>query len=284
MRNVYMKACAKINLTLDVLGKRSDGYHELSSVMQSIALYDTLLISKTNRQGIELKTDCPALPVDEDNLIYRAAQLLLSEYKIKQGISIELHKKIPLAAGLAGGSSDCAATLLGLNDLFELDIPQKELFELGQRLGADVPFCIMSGTALAEGVGEKLAPLPPHPKTWIVLARLPILVSTKEIFLRWSREAACYPRSSAMMEALKTGDINEIAVNLGNGLTPVATALHPEINTLIVAFQDQNAVGVNMTGSGPTVFAYFSTEFAAFKAIEYIKKQLPSCELFNLKI
>lgn len=281
-----MKACAKINLTLDVLGKRSDGYHELSSVMQSVCLHDIILIEKTNGQCIELKTDCPDLSVGGDNLVYRAAQLLFSEYKIRQGISIELHKKIPIAAGLAGGSSDGAATLLGLSDLLELDISQKRMLEIGRKLGADVPFCLLagstgsSGTALAEGIGEQLTPLLSHPEVWIVLARLPVKVSTKKIFAEWSRNFSSHPRSYDMVKALETGDVNKIAASLANGLTPVATVLHPEINKLMAVLWDQNPIGVNMTGSGPTVFAYFFKESAALLAIENIRQKFSGCDLF----
>jgi len=290
MENIRMKAYAKINLTLDVLGKRPDGYHELSSVMQSIGLCDTLLMSKTPRQGIEIKTDCLELPVDEGNLVYRAAQCLLSAYKVQQGVFIELQKRIPIAAGLAGGSSDCAATLLGLNKLFELNIPQKRLFEIGRQLGADVPFCLMANeagsptTALAEGVGEQLTPLPSHPEAWIVLAHLPIMVSTKTIFSRWINNAASSAKSTDMVNAFATGNINEVASSLSNALAPVAMALHPKIDALMMALSAQNAIGVNMTGSGPTVFAYFFTETTALRAIEYIKQQFPDCDFFNMKV
>ena len=301
-----MKAWAKINLTLDVLGKRPDGYHELSSVMQAINLYDTLIIRKTNHQGIELKTNCPTLPTDERNLVYKAAQFLFTEYDIKQGVFIELHKKIPIAAGLAGGSSDCAAALLGLKALLKLDISQKNLFEIGHKLGADVPFCLMinntdthikteasgnfsfSGTALAEGIGENLKPLSPHPQAHIVLARLPVLVSTKEIFKRWSSITTLsddpwhksQKKTSCMVEAIDTRDINVIAANLSNDLTLVATALYPEIAALTAAFWTQNPLGVNMTGSGPTVFAYFPTKSTAFKAVEYIQQRFSNCNIF----
>jgi len=300
-----MKAWAKINLTLDVLDKRPDGYHELSSVMQAVCLHDTLLFKKGGRQGIELKSDCPALPTDQRNLVYQAAQCLLLECGVNQGVYIELQKKIPIAAGLAGGSSDCAAALLGLKALLDLDISPKQMFEIGQKLGADVPFCLLIndnsahffGTALAEGIGERLTPLPPHPETHLVLARLPILVSTKDIFAGWATTCKCsdtaggfdnnkctpQKKTPAMLEAFAAKDISKIAAHLSNDLAPIATALHPEIAALIAAFWTQNPLGVNMTGSGPTVFAYFSTESDAIAAMKYIQQHFFNCDIFYTK-
>ena len=292
MRTITIKAWAKINLTLDVLGKRPDGYHELASVMQAISLYDTLTISESNKPGIEIKlTETksikkrPDLPIGEGNLVYQAAQLLTTKFNIRKGILIELQKNIPIAAGLAGGSSDCAATLLGLNHIFDLNISQRQLLDIGKELGADVPFCIMgndtgpSGTALAEGIGERLTPLPSHPGVNIVLARLPVMVSTKKIFSYYTGRSE--QQTSAMVQALKTNDVKKIAANLANDLVPIVTGLHPEVLTLITAFREQNAMGVSMTGSGPTVFAYYPTEASAFMAIKNISEQFPDCEIFS---
>jgi len=274
MRNILMKASAKINLTLDVLGRRPDGYHEISSVMQAIDLHDTLLIEKTGRRGIQLKCDYPGLPVDDQNLVYKAAQLLAPE----QGIYIELQKKIPVAAGLAGGSSDCAATLLGLNTLLKLGIPPDQLLKMGRGLGADVPFCIMGGTALAEGIGDRLTALPCHPDSWIVLAHLPIFVSTKEIFSEWSGKSG--NMTPAMVKSVSMGNLKKIYTNLSNDLAPIAISMHPEIDSIISLFRLQNALGVNMTGSGPTVFAYFHTKTSALAAMDNIQKQFPNCDMF----
>jgi len=280
---MIIQAKAKINLTLDVLGKRSDGYHELSTIMQSIDLCDTLTFRKTERMGISLKINNPFLPVDEKNLIYRIAQFLILEYNIRQGISIELIKRIPIAAGLAGGSTNAAATLLALNEIFELSISQKQLYKIGQSFGADIPFCMMSGTVLAEGIGEKLKPLTNHPKTWLVLARPQIFVSTKEIFSRWSPQNA-ESKSAAMAEALMSGDIQKVASKLSNDLAPIAMELYPEILRVMNVLREQNAIGVNMSGSGPTVFAYFGTESAALMAIDHLKRQLSNIDLFCVKI
>jgi len=267
-----MKACAKINLTLDILGRRPDNYHELASVMQSINLSDTLVIKKSEQPGITLKCDNPALPVDEGNLVYRVAKYLFFEYNIRQGISIDLHKKIPLAAGIAGGSADCAAALLGINELLELNIPKTKLFEIGRIHGADVPFCMLGGTALAEGIGEKLTILPDHPDIWIVLVRLPILVSTKDIFANWKSNNS-QNRSHDMVKALESGDVHKIAASLGNDLESVTTTIHPKIAEVISAFKELDALGVNMSGSGPTVFAYFLTETNARRAIQVIEEE-----------
>ena len=273
-------APAKINLTLDVVKSRSDGYHELSSVMQAISLSDTLIIKKSESSGIKLKCDNPALPADEGNLVYRIASYLLAEYDIRQGIDIELYKKIPIAAGLAGGSTDCAAALLGINELLELGIPSGRLYEIGRIHGADVPFCLMGGTALAEGIGEKLTPLPDHPKVWIVLARLPVLVSTKEIFSR-CKPSASNLKSPAMAEAIISGDIQKIAAALGNSLTNTAAEMHPQIAVLATALKEQGAIGVNMSGSGPTVFAYFFTEAEALRAVQVIKEECRHEEVYR---
>lgn len=283
VESITLKARAKINLTLDILGKRPDGYHELSTVMQSLELYDTLVIKTIEKQGLDdiiLETDCPTLPTDENNLVYKAARLILKEHNVQQGVHIYLHKRIPLAAGLAGGSSDCAATLWGLNTLLGLNVANERLFEMGRQLGADVPFCLFAnfinnhGTALAEGIGEKLTPLPLHPDVWILLARLPIEVSTQEIFSRFgAMQPLPIERTPSMLEALETQKLPLICFCLGNGLTDIAVSMHPEIHTLITLLQGQEALGVNMTGSGPTVFAYFPSKSAACSAVNALESQ-----------
>lgn len=280
MKTITIKAWAKINLTLDVLGKRPDGYHELSSVMQAISLYDAVTIEVLTQDGITLTTNHPDLPADERNLAFRAAQLLTNK-----GISVNLQKNIPLAAGLAGGSSDAAAVLLGLNELLGRDMPQEKLLELGRQLGADVPFCVLSGqagasgTALAEGIGERLTPLDKHPEVSIVLARLPISVSTEKIFAAWS-SGRSENQTSTMVRAIATGNVKKIAENLANDLMPIATAMYPEILELIAAFREHEALGVNMTGSGPTIFAYFAEQNTALSAIKDMRQRFPTCELY----
>jgi len=279
---MIIQAKAKINLTLDVLGKRPDGYHELSTIMQSVNLCDTLSFIKTDKSGVYLKTDNPLLPTNEKNLIFRIAQFLILEYNIRQGISIDLVKRIPIAAGMAGGSTNAAATLLALNEIFELNLSQQQLYKIGQSFGADIPFCMMGGTALAEGIGEKLKPLTNHPKTWIVLARPQVFVSTQEIFKKWNPQNA-KPKSQAMVKALASGDIREVASKLSNDLAPIAMALYPEISKVMDTLWEQNAIGVNMSGSGPTVFAYFAAELAAHQAIDSLKQKIANVDLFCLK-
>ena len=285
MKSLNIRAWAKLNLTLDVIGKRPDGYHELSSVMQAITLYDDLTIEISNNPGITITTNVPSLPVDENNLIYKAAKLLTDEYGIKQGIAVNLKKYIPIAAGLAGGSSNCAATIKGINQLFGLKISETRLLEIARKLGADVHFCLMvesaGGTARAEGVGEKLTHLPAHPGVSIALARLPVDVSTKEIFSKYFGRTE--GQTPAMIRALTTGNVKKIAENLANDLTPIATGMYPEILRLFAAFREQNALGVSMTGSGPTVFAYFPTEAEGIAAVKQISKQFPDCEMFCVK-
>ena len=278
-----MKTFAKINLTLDVLGKRPDGYHEISSVMQSLALHDTLSVTRTEGPGIKIKTDNPSLPVDNSNLVYKAAEFILRSYNLASyGVSVEIEKKIPIAAGLAGGSSNCAAALIGLRDLFELDISEDKLYQIGKGFGADVPFCLLSGgTALAEGIGEKLTLLTPHPDMCVALARLPVHVATKEVFSRWTKEEE--KKTPEMLKALAAGSIDDIAAALGNGLASTAIAMHPEIAGIMEVFRKYNACGVNMTGSGPTVFAYFHREDDAYIAINAIEN-IYNCHTFCTKI
>ena len=284
-----MKAWAKINLTLDILGKRPDAYHNLASVMQSLCLHDTLVIQKHPKQGL-IKLICEAdLPPDEGNLVYRAAQLLLSEYNILTGLTIKLDKKIPIAAGLAGGSSDCAAALLGINTLLDLGLSQKQLLDIGRKLGADVPFCLMSGasgaTALAEGIGDILTPIPCHPKVSIVLVHPRVFVSTKDVFSAYTacEKIGSNHKSADMLKALTSRKIDKVATSLGNELASTAIAMHPEIGAIITALQKQKALGVNMSGSGPTVFAYFSSEKLAQMAINYIRHKFPDCDTYCTK-
>ena len=204
MDEISLKALAKINLGLDVLGKREDGYHEVRMIMQTIHLYDRVEIKKTKSPHIHVETNLFYLPSDENNLVYKAAKLMKTEFKIKEGVRITLQKFIPVAAGMAGGSSDAAAVLVGMNRMFNLGLKQSRLMELGLKLGADVPFCVMRGTALAEGIGEKLTALPPMPKCPILIAKPAISVSTKHVYeqLRLT-EMTEHPRIDLLIENLK---------------------------------------------------------------------------------
>ena len=275
---VQIGAFSKINLILDILRKRPDGYHDLRTVMQTLALHDNLTISVPSAQTAKFILECsdPNLPTDARNLVTQAALYMIQEYGITQPVRIQLEKRIPAAAGLAGGSSDCAATITGLNDLFNLHIPlhsdnQPSLMEIGQRFGADVPFCLQGGTALAEGIGEKLTPLTPHPHCWVVLACPDIHVSTAEIFDKFRSGTAPASNIAAMQEALALGDLQQIAANLSNDLTQVTTKIYPEIQILIDDMKTAGAMGASMSGSGPTVFGYFSNKEKAEKAQEKMK-------------
>ena len=207
MKEIRLKALAKINLGLDVVRKREDGYHEVRMIMQTVKLYDQIEIHRTDRPGIRVKTNLQYLPVNENNLVYQAAQLLMEEFKIKKGVSIRLRKVIPVAAGMAGGSSDAAAVLVGMNRMFDLGLSRQELMERGVRIGADVPYCVMRGTALAEGIGEKLTQLAPMPKCYVLIAKPGIHVSTKFVYTNLkANELKEHPDIDGQAAAIKDGD------------------------------------------------------------------------------
>ena len=273
MRELKLKAMAKINLGLDVLGKRDDGYHELRMIMQTIRLYDRVQLTVTEAPGIRVKTNLSFLPVNEDNLVYRAANLLMEEFQIKKGLFINLEKHIPVAAGLAGGSSDSAAVLVGVNRLFHLGLAKQELMERGVKLGADVPYCVMRGTALAEGIGEKLTPLPAPPACHVLIAKPKIHVSTKFVYgnLR-ANELETHPDIDGQIEALQAGDLYEMAARMGNVLETVTIPAYPVIEDIKKEIKRMGAVNAMMSGSGPTVFGLFDDRGKARKAYEKLKK------------
>lgn len=245
---------AKINLTLDVLGKRPDGYHEVEMVMQSIDLYDRLEFSP-GTGGISLTVEGSGVPPGEDNLVYRAAELIRSYCKVKAGAHIRLIKAIPVAAGLGGGSADAAATLATLNNIWGMGLSLSELMLLGEQLGADIPFCLLGGTALARGKGEKLEQLPPCPQLGLVLVNPPFGVSTASVYRAFSPgTAAKRPDNRAMVKAIGEGKVSAIVENLCNVLEPVTAKMHPEIASIKEKLGEAGALGALMSGSGPTVF------------------------------
>lgn len=258
---IYEKAPAKINLMLDVLHKRPDGYHEVEMIMTMVDLADRLEMSALPRDTIIISSQAGYIPLDEKNLAFQAAKLIKERYNVRSGVYIHLDKKIPVAAGLAGGSSDAAATLRGLNRLWELGIPVEELKELGSELGSDVPFCVTGGTALATGRGEVLSPLPNPPQCWVVLAKPPINVSTAEVYGRLHADQITnHPSACRMQEALEKRSFNDVCEQLGNVLEQVTLTLHPEVAHLKEAMLRLGADGVLMSGSGPTVFGLVSKE------------------------
>ena len=268
------KAYAKINIGLDVLRRRSDGYHEVRMIMQTVDLCDDLLFEKTQQPGIVLKTNNDELPVNGDNLICKAAALLFRERGIKEGVKITLTKRIPIAAGMAGGSSDAAATMRGLNELFDMGYSTRELQALGVTLGADIPYCLVGGTMLSEGIGEILTPLPAPPACHLVVAKPDINVSTGFVYGNLHADTLTeHPDIEGMIEALKTGSLQGITDRLGNVLETVTVKEYPMIEELKELLRSKGAENALMSGSGPTVFGIFVNREAAEKAASAIKEQ-----------
>lgn len=258
---MYEKAPAKINLMLDVLHKRADGFHEVEMIMTMVDLADRLELSELKRDSIIISSQAGYIPLDEKNLAFQAARLIKDRYNVRSGVHIHLDKRIPVAAGLAGGSSDAAATLRGLNRLWRLGIPAQELQELGAKLGSDVPFCVTGGTALATGRGERLTRIANPPQCWVVLAKPPINVSTAEVYGRVrASNIAVHPSALRMQQAIEAGDFAAVCAGLGNVLEDVTLKLHPEVQQLKEAMIKLGADGVLMSGSGPTVFGLVSKQ------------------------
>lgn len=271
VKHLGLKAYGKINLGLDVLRKREDGYHEVRMIMQTVGLYDRLDLICRSEPGIRVETNLYYLPNNENNLVYQAADLLMKEFGVSQGLHIRLRKFIPVAAGMAGGSSDAAAVLFGVNKMFGLGLSQQQLMVRGVKIGADVPYCILRGTALSEGIGEKLTPLPPMPQCRVLIARPGISVSTRSVYenLRADRlRPEQHPDIDAMTAAIGEGDIHRVAGLLGNVLETVTIPAHPVIGQLKAAMMDYGAEGALMSGSGPTVFGLFTNPRAAEDAYE----------------
>lgn len=270
---ISVNAYAKINLGLDVLRRREDGYHDVCMIMQSLELHDVIAIRPTSEQGITMSTNLSYLPNNQDNLVYKAASLFMESYGLTSGLSIHLEKQIPVAAGLAGGSSDAAATLLGLNQLFQKDISRDELMKLGVKIGADVPYCIMLGTALSEGIGELLTPLPPIPSCSILLVKPDISVSTKYVYENLHlNEKSIHPDIRAMRNALTNGDLHTLAKSMDNILQSVTIKEYPIISEIKDKMKELGALNSLMSGSGPTVFGIYQNRELAKKALTYFKR------------
>ena len=269
-----IEAHAKINLGLDVTGKREDGYHLVRMIMQALELHDTLYFEKTECPGVELRTGMQALATDKSNLIVRAAELLLSTCKQEKGVRIKLKKRIPLAAGLAGGSADAAATLLGINKLYQLGMNEEKLCRLGVQLGADIPYCIRGGTALSEGIGEVLTPLPDLPFCYIVLGKPKEGMSTAEAYRELDNmNEIQHPDIEGQIRALSEGSLAGVAERLGNVLEPVTASRQPEVGKIRKILLEAGAAGARMSGSGPTVFGIFTEEEKAQRACSVLKKE-----------
>ncbi len=284
MDRVVTKAYAKINLGLDVLRKRPDGYHDVKMVMQTVDLYDVLLVSKKADDSISISTQNDELPVNEDNLIYKAAKLMKDTYDIKEGVHVELVKNIPIAAGMAGGSTDAAGVMRAMNKLFELNVPYKELELHAKKIGADVPYCIQGGTVLAEGIGELLTDLPDAPQCILLIAKPEVAVSTKYVYENLNLPTVTnHPDIDAIVGAIKQGDLQAMLAPMDNVLANVTEAKYEEIKDIKTIMQKQGAQVALMSGSGPTVFGIFETMVQAATAYDAIKESGLAREIYISK-
>lgn len=275
------KAYAKINLGLDVLRRRSDGYHEVKMIMQTVDICDDLIFEKREEPGIGFRIEGSDLPADENNLVYRAAALLMEKQQIREGVSITLQKRIPIAAGMAGGSADAAAALRGLNELFEMGYSVEELKELGVTLGADIPYCIQGGTMLSEGIGEILTPLSEPPTCHLVIAKPDIDVSTAFVYGRLQADSLSFhPDIDGMAAALAAGDLKGITDRMGNVLETVTVREYSVIDRLKRVMRELGAENALMSGSGPTVFGIYTEKEKAEKAAAAIRKEELASAIF----
>lgn len=283
MGNILIKKTpAKINLTLDVTGKLENGYHTLSMIMQSIDVCDELSFEKTADETIlfSMNKDLPDKIPAEKNLVYKAAKLMKDTFKIDGGFKIHLTKNIPAAAGLAGGSSDCAATLIGINELCGLGLDIEKLCEIGVKLGADVPFCIRKGTMLAEGIGEILTPLTPLTGIPVLLIKPNISISTSYVYKHLKLNKLDYhPDNKAVISYIKDNNIKKIAASLSNVLETVTIPENPIIAELKRYLTESGAIGSLMSGSGPTTFGIFENMETAKKAYEKAKADYPDFDV-----
>lgn len=280
MEQCEKRAYAKINLGLDVIGRLENGYHEVKMVMQTVGIFDVLTLRKIP-DGIVVTTDNGELPTDDGNLIYKAARLMMEKYQLSQGIHVHLEKHIPIAAGMAGGSTDAAATFWGMKELFGLKAEEKELCELGIKVGADVPYCIMGGTALAEGIGEKLKKLPAPPDSYLLVAKPEINVSTKYVYEKLDAEGVKeHPDIDGMVEAIYQGSLEGIVKRLGNVLETVTVKQYAVIDDIKQCMLGNGALGSLMSGSGPTVFGIFDKEEAAKEAGRVIAERKLAKQIF----
>ena len=290
MDTIRLKARAKINLGLDVVRRREDGYHEVKMVMQMLRLYDQIDIEKTQESGIFVRSNLSFLPTDERNIAYKAAKVMIDQFGLEQGVIIRIEKHIPVAAGMAGGSTDCAAVLYGMNKLFGLRLNQKKLRELGVKLGADVPYCLMRQTALSEGIGEILTPISPLQDCPILIAKPSVSVSTRHVYEHLKLdEQTMHPDIDGIVTALADGDLYGVTDRMANVLETVTVPEHPVIDEIKKQMMASGAVNALMSGSGPTVFGIFDDEEKAKIACEDMKasglaRQIYLTRPFNQKI
>ena len=284
MAMVTIKAPAKINLALDTLYKRDDNYHEVEMIMTTVDLADYITVTPRNDDKIVIQSNEFTIPLNEKNLAYQAAELFRKHFNIKQGVEIYIKKKIPVAAGLAGGSSNAAATLKALRELFKVDCTMDELAELGARLGSDIPFCVYGGTALATGRGEIIHPIPSPPKCWVILIKPRIGVSTKEIYEALNANEVQHLEIKGMLDCIELQDYQGICNRLGNSLESVTFERYPvveEIKNKLIQF---GADAVLMSGSGPTVFALVRKEYKLRRIINSINGCLREHEVYAVRL
>ena len=268
-----LRAMAKINLGLDIIGKREDGYHEVRMIMQTIRMYDVLEIRKKTSPGISLSTNLPYIPCDDRNLVYKAAKILMDEFHVEEGLSMKLTKSVPVAAGMAGGSSDAAAAFVGVNRLFHLGLSQEELMKRAVQVGADVPYCVMRGTALAEGIGEKLTRLPDLPGCYILIGKPGINVSTRTAYENLDlNEIRRRPDIDGMIRDIKNKDLYSMTGKMENVFEPGIMAKYPVIREIRDLMEKQGALKAMMSGSGPTVFGIFDDAGKMQNAARALKK------------
>ncbi|MBU3100720.1 MULTISPECIES: 4-(cytidine 5'-diphospho)-2-C-methyl-D-erythritol kinase [Clostridium] len=270
---MLVKAYGKINISLDVVGKREDGYHLLKMIMQNVDLYDSLSFQKCNK-GINISCNKPYIPTDEKNLVYKAAQLFMDTYDIHEGINIYLKKNIPVAAGMAGGSADAAAVLKALPQIFKIDVDVNELMKLGVKIGADVPYCIMGGTALCEGIGEIITPLKPFKNQILVLVKPNFGVSTKEVFKNLDvTKIFKHPDTDSIIKAMEQENVEAVCNGMKNLLENVTLRKYPVLKRIKEDMIKMGAMGSMMSGSGPTIFAFFDDMLKAQRCYDKFKIQ-----------
>ena len=281
METIVRKAYAKINLGLDVIKRRPDGYHEVKMIMQTVGIYDVLTFQERKESGILLEVNHAGIPADKNNLVYKAAQLIREQYEIKQGIKITLEKNIPIAAGMAGGSTDAAAVFQGMKQLFEIPMDTEKMMAMAVKIGADVPYCVMGGTALSEGIGEILSPLPAPPEGYLVIARPDINVSTRFVYESLdAQKLSFHPDIDGMVEALREGSLRGITDRMANVLETVTVREYPVIQEIKNEMLSEGAENALMSGSGPTVFGIWKRKEEAGAAAERLQKKRPGCRVF----
>lgn len=270
---MLVKAYGKINISLDVVGKREDGYHLLKMIMQNVDLYDSLSFQKCNK-GINISCNKPYIPTDEKNLVYKATQLFMDTYDIHEGINIYLKKNIPVAAGMAGGSADAAAVFKALTKIFNIDVDDDELMKLGVKIGADVPYCIIGGTALCEGIGEIITPLKPFKNQILVLVKPNFGVSTKEVFKNLDvSKIFKHPDTGAIIKAMEEDKLEDVCNGMRNLLENVTLRKYPVLKRIKEDMIKMGAMGAMMSGSGPTIFAFFDDMLKAQRCYDKFKIQ-----------